>query len=102
MNDDERTFEAVRMVHILAGKMRDLKPEVTAKFRKAVKYPYIIRYEHTDDRMNTWRMLFILPNKWYKKKRLFRAWCGGSRIGDGVQPPAGGYTLSRSDRPYHT
>ena len=75
MNDDDRTFEAVRMVHILAEKMRDLKPEVADKFRKAVKYPYIIRYEHTDDRMNTWRMLFILPNKWYKKKRLFRTIC---------------------------
>ncbi len=72
MNDEEKTFEAVRVCHILDEIMRQRKYEASEKFRKATKYPYIMRFEYTDDRMNKWRILFILQNKWYKKKKLFR------------------------------
>lgn len=72
MNDTDKTFEAVRVCHILEGIMRVMKYEASEKFRKATKYPYILRFDYTDDRMNKWRILFILENKWYKKKKLFR------------------------------
>ena len=72
MNDEEKTFEAVRVCHILDGIMKEKKYEASEKFRKATKYPYILRFDYTDDRMNKWRILFILQNKWYKKKKLFR------------------------------
>lgn len=72
MNDEEKTFEAVRVCRFLNELMQGVKPAACEKFRKATKYPYILRFNYTDDRMNKWRMLFILQNKWYKKKKLFR------------------------------
>ena len=72
MNDEEKTFEAVRVCHFLNDIMQGIKPAACEKFRKATKYPYILRFDYTDDRMNKWRILFILQNKWYKKKKLFR------------------------------
>ena len=75
MNDDEKVYEAVRMVHILYNEFQKRSFAVTEKFRNATKYPYILRYNMQDDRRNVWRLLCILPSKAVKKKHRYLTMC---------------------------
>lgn len=75
MNDEERTYEAVRMVHIHHQRFMQLSYDITDKFRNATKYPYILRFNMEDDRRNVWRLLAILPSKAIKKKHIYQAMC---------------------------
>ena len=75
MNNEEKVFEAVRTVPVINVLLDKVKHEVTDKFRRATKYPYILRYDLTDDRMNNWRVLCILPSKAVKKKHIYQTLC---------------------------
>lgn len=75
MNDEEKVYEAVRVVNILSNRLKLLSPEVTDKFRRATKYPYILRFNVEDDRRNVWRLLCILASKGMKKKHIYQTMC---------------------------
>lgn len=75
MNEEEKLYEAVRMVHILYAEYQKRSMAVTEKFKNATKYPYILRFNIQDDRRNVWRLLCILPSKAVKKKHRYLTMC---------------------------
>ena len=75
MTGDEKVYEAIRTVEIIGNKLNQVSYDVTEKFRKATRYPYILRFDVGDDRRNTWRLLCILPSKAIKKKHLYLTLC---------------------------
>ena len=75
MNDEEKVYEAVRYLDFICQRFSQMSCSVTEKFRKATKYPYILRYNMEDDRRNVWRLLCILPSKAVKKKHRYQTMC---------------------------
>ena len=75
MNDDERCFEAFRVLGPAYMMYCKLEPTIVSKFSKATKYPYILRFPFVDDKRNDWRLVCILPSKAAKKKLRYMTMC---------------------------
>lgn len=75
MTEEERLYEVFRQTRWLYDWLCELGGDITDKFKRTIRYPYIQRYSRTDNRGNQWRMVVILPNKTMKKRRKYFIMC---------------------------
>ena len=71
MNDEEKTFEVVRMCDWLCDICDDVHEQVVERFKKGTRFPYFQRCRAKDDKNNEWTILFYMKNKGMKKKKTF-------------------------------
>lgn len=75
MNEEERLYEVIRQTSWLYDWVVELGYEISDKFKRATRYPYIQRFSRIDKRGNHWRMIVLLPNKTLKKKKKYLTMC---------------------------
>ncbi len=74
MNDDEKFYEAFRIVNKAKEVWEANKKNAFGRFLRGSHFPYFI---HTDfeDNGNKWRIIYMCKSKNYKKKKCFFSLC---------------------------
>lgn len=75
MSDDNKTFEAFRIVNIAYNTYMEYGEEILKRFKKGTKFPYFNRVVFDDDRGNRWHVIFECQSKKFAKKNLMRSFC---------------------------
>lgn len=71
MNNDEMTYEAIRITHWLCEVFNEHKPDIIDRFERGTKFPYFQRILCHDDKGNEWCFICLSPSKEYRRKKKF-------------------------------
>lgn len=69
MNDDEKCYEAFRVVDWIYDIYKRYHLEVEDRFKRGTRFPYIQRIQVEDDKKNIWYIWFCCPSKAARKHR---------------------------------
>lgn len=75
MTDDEKAFEAFRIVDWAWEIYMENGREVLERFQRGTKFPYFNRIVFDDDKGNKWRLVYECSSKKLAKKGLMRTFC---------------------------
>lgn len=73
MNDDDKAYEAYRIIPIAKKAYDEYFDTIINKFRKGTRFPYFNRVVFTDDKKNEWWLTFVCRSKQGAKKGEY--WC---------------------------
>ena len=74
MNDQEKFYEAFRVVNKAKAIFDDVKDDVIERFHRGTRFPYYNRYAF-EDNGNNWRIVFLCKSKEHKRKGLYYTFC---------------------------